>query len=196
MNDFYLTSISEKKKRYQWLFEETILEVFAKEMVWEEFVVQEEELLRKVLIQLNKKIDLKESSINVQKLSFAIQNARSGAGFAAITSFRCHFCDKDELWSNTSVPNICSVCAKWMAENIAIYFSDIWKDQNKQKEGREDMLTIEELDFSVRTYNILKRAGINTLEQLSEKTEEELLTLKHFSTRTLREIKDILSKHL
>ncbi|GAB6184028.1 DNA-directed RNA polymerase subunit alpha [Thermodesulfovibrio hydrogeniphilus] len=54
---------------------------------------------------------------------------------------------------------------------------------------------IEDLELSVRAYNCLKSAGINTVLELVQKTENELLKTKNFGKRSLDEIKEVLEKH-
>ncbi len=54
---------------------------------------------------------------------------------------------------------------------------------------------IEDLELSVRAYNCLKSAGINTVLELVQKTESELLKTKNFGKRSLDEIKEVLEKH-
>ena len=54
-------------------------------------------------------------------------------------------------------------------------------------------ITIEELDLSVRSYNCLKRAGINTVEDLRQKTYEDMLAVRNLSERCLEEIIDKLA---
>lgn len=54
---------------------------------------------------------------------------------------------------------------------------------------------IEDLELSVRAYNCLKSAGINTVSELIQRTEPELLKTKNFGKRSLDEIKEVLSRH-
>lgn len=54
---------------------------------------------------------------------------------------------------------------------------------------------IEGLGFSVRTYNCLKRANVDTLGELAGKTEEQLFSIRHFGRRSLVEVTDKLEKH-
>ena len=49
--------------------------------------------------------------------------------------------------------------------------------------------TIEELDLSVRSYNCLKRAGINTVLDLTEKTEPEMMKVRNLGRKSLEEVK-------
>ena len=53
---------------------------------------------------------------------------------------------------------------------------------------------IEELDLSVRSFNCLKRAGINTLAELTKKTEEEMMRVRNLGRKSLKEVKDKLEE--
>ncbi|MCW0996261.1 DNA-directed RNA polymerase subunit alpha C-terminal domain-containing protein, partial [Streptococcus anginosus] len=61
----------------------------------------------------------------------------------------------------------------------------------KEETQKEKMLemTIEELDLSVRSYNCLKRAGINTVEELTQKTEAEMMKVRNLGRKSLDEVK-------
>jgi DNA-directed RNA polymerase subunit alpha len=50
-------------------------------------------------------------------------------------------------------------------------------------------MTIEDLDLSVRSYNCLKRAGINTVEDLANKSEEEMMKVRNLGRKSLDEVK-------
>ena len=54
-------------------------------------------------------------------------------------------------------------------------------------------MTIEELDLSVRSYNCLKRAGINTVEELTQKTEEEMMKVRNLGRKSLEEVQQKLA---
>ena len=49
-------------------------------------------------------------------------------------------------------------------------------------------MTIEELDLSVRSYNCLKRAGINTVEELSNKSEDDMMKVRNLGKKSLEEV--------
>ena len=49
-------------------------------------------------------------------------------------------------------------------------------------------MTIEELDLSVRSYNCLKRGGINTVDELISKTEEEMMKVRNLGRKSLEEV--------
>ena len=61
----------------------------------------------------------------------------------------------------------------------------------KEETHKEKMLemTIEELDLSVRSYNCLKRAGINTVQELTDKTEAEMIKVRNLGRKSLEEVR-------
>ena len=64
----------------------------------------------------------------------------------------------------------------------------------KDDKGKEKILdmTIEELDLSVRSFNCLKRAGINTVSDLTEKSEEEMMKVRNLGKKSFDEVKEKL----
>ena len=70
-------------------------------------------------------------------------------------------------------------------ENNKAYDEDSGEDAGKEKILE---MTIEELDLSVRSYNCLKRAGINTVQNLTEKTEEEMLKVRNLGRKSFDEV--------
>ena len=65
------------------------------------------------------------------------------------------------------------------------------RSQRKKTDKPLDM-TIEELDLSVRSYNCLKRAGINTVQDLVQKTEEEMMKVRNLGKKSLVEVEQKL----
>ncbi|MBP3853263.1 MAG: DNA-directed RNA polymerase subunit alpha, partial [Erysipelotrichaceae bacterium] len=70
-------------------------------------------------------------------------------------------------------------------------------DHPEPAESEEDALAgaiqhkmIEDLELSVRSYNCLKRAGITTVEELTQKTEEEMIHVRNLGKKSLKEVKD------
>ena len=55
-------------------------------------------------------------------------------------------------------------------------------------------MTVEELDLSVRSYNCLKRAGINTVEELTRRTEEDMMKVRNLGKKSLQEVKEKLAE--
>ena len=70
---------------------------------------------------------------------------------------------------------------------------NIEKDVTVVEENKYENIMIDELDLSVRSYNCLKRAGITTVLELTEKTEEEMMKVKNLGKKSLKEIKDKLA---
>ena len=126
-----------------------------------------------------------------RKVNFKVDNTRVGQ----ITDF-----DKLtlELWTNGSIKpeDAVSLAAKIMSEHLA-QFVDLSDHVNeveimveKEEDAKEKILeiTIEELDLSVRSYNCLKRAGINTVEELVLKNEEEMMKVRNLGRKSLEEV--------
>ena len=67
--------------------------------------------------------------------------------------------------------------------------TDVMKETEKVSDDRVLDRTIEELDLSVRSYNCLKRAGINTVFDLTEKTEPEMMIVRNLGRKSLEEVK-------
>ena len=55
-------------------------------------------------------------------------------------------------------------------------------------------MTIEELELSVRSYNCLKRAGINTVEELTEKSEDDMMKVRNLGKKSLEEVQQKLAE--
>lgn len=60
------------------------------------------------------------------------------------------------------------------------------KEEGKKEKALE--MTIEELDLSVRSYNCLKRASINTVEELTKKTEDDMMKVRNLGKKSLEEV--------
>ena len=131
----------------------------------------------------------------VTKVNFAVENTRVGQ----ITDF-----DKLtlEVWTNGSVnaDEATSLAAKIMSEylaqfiNLTDHVSDVEIMVEKEEDKKEKILeiTIEELDLSVRSYNCLKRAGINTVEELIMRDEEEMMKVRNLGKKSLEEVQQKL----
>ena len=64
----------------------------------------------------------------------------------------------------------------------------IMVEKNEKDKEKVLEMTIEELDLSVRSFNCLKRAGINTVEDLTTKTEEEMMKVRNLGRKSLEEV--------
>ncbi len=90
-----------------------------------------------------------------------------------------------------------SLGAKIYTEHLNIFVGLTDEAQNaeimveKEEDQKEKVLemTIEELDLSVRSYNCLKRAGINTVQELANKSEEDMMKVRNLGRKSLEEVK-------
>ena len=74
-----------------------------------------------------------------------------------------------------------------MSENMENVEIMVEKEEDQKEKVLE--MTIEELDLSVRSYNCLKRAGINTVEELANKSEEDMMKVRNLGKKSLEEVK-------
>ena len=68
----------------------------------------------------------------------------------------------------------------------------IEKEEDQKEKALE--MTIEELELSVRSFNCLKRASINTVEELTERTEEDMMKVRNLGKKSLDEVKNKLQE--
>lgn len=127
----------------------------------------------------------------VTKVNYTVENVRVG-----------QYTDREELavevWTNGTIKpdDAVSLAAKIMNE-LLLLFVDLSEDAKnteiiveKEENKKEKVLemTIEELDLSVRSYNCLKRAGINTVEDLTNKSEEDMMKVRNLGRKSLEEV--------
>ena len=103
-----------------------------------------------------------------------------------------------EVWTNgTITPNdAVSLGAKILTEHLDLFAdlsvaarsSEVMTNKDEGKKERIREMSIEELDLSVRSYNCLKRAGINSVEDLANKTEEDMLKVRNLGRKSLEEV--------
>ena len=127
----------------------------------------------------------------VERVNFIVENTRVGQ----ITDY-----DKltMEIWTNGTIKpdEAVSLAAKVLNDHLALFIdlSDSAKNAEIMVEKEEDQkekvleMTIEEMDLSVRSYNCLKRAGINTIEDLTNKTEDEMMKVRNLGRKSLDEV--------
>jgi DNA-directed RNA polymerase subunit alpha len=133
----------------------------------------------------------------VRKCNYTVEAARLGQ----ITDY-----DKLtlEVWTNGSITPADSIglAAKLLKDhmNIFINFEEeietgVSAGEDRKPEIHNENLnrSVEELELSVRSYNCLKNANIQTIGELVQKTEAEMLKTKNFGRKSLNEIKEILS---
>jgi DNA-directed RNA polymerase subunit alpha len=132
----------------------------------------------------------------VRKVNFSVEAARLGQ----MTDY-----DKltIEVWTNGAVSpqDAIGYAAKLLKDHMSIFinFEEVAEQTEEISEhGTEKMnevlnRSVEELELSVRSYNCLKNANIQTIGELVQKTEAEMLRTKNFGRKSLNEIKEILA---
>ncbi|HRG30419.1 MAG TPA: DNA-directed RNA polymerase subunit alpha C-terminal domain-containing protein, partial [Trichococcus flocculiformis] len=108
-----------------------------------------------------------------------------------------------DVWTDGSISpeEAVSLAAKILTEHLNIFVNltdEARKAEimvEKEETHKEKMLemTIEELDLSVRSYNCLKRAGINTVQELTDKSEAEMIKVRNLGRKSLEEVKNKLN---
>src|ERR1700719_3015583 len=131
----------------------------------------------------------------VRKVNFSVEAARLGQ----MTDY-----DKltIEVWTNGAISPADSVgqAAKLLKDHMAIFinFEELPESAEEPAERALSQMnevlnrSVEELELSVRSYNCLKNANIQTIGDLVQKTEAEMLRTKNFGRKSLNEIKEIL----
>ena len=104
-----------------------------------------------------------------------------------------------DVWTNGSITpsEAISLSAKILTEHLSLFVDLTDEAKNaeimveKEETHKEKMLemTIEELDLSVRSYNCLKRASINTVQALTNKSESDMMKVRNLGKKSLEEVK-------
>ena len=128
----------------------------------------------------------------VTKVNYQVEPARVGSndGFDKLTL--------EILTNGTIIPeDALGLSARILTEHLNLFTNlteiaiatDVMKEVDKTSDDRILERTIEELDLSVRSYNCLKRAGINTVYDLTEKSEAEMMKVRNLGRKSLEEVK-------
>lgn len=132
----------------------------------------------------------------VVKVNYVIENTRVGQ----VTDF-----DKLtlEVWTNGTIKpdEAVSFGAKIMSEHLKLFITltdhvgnvEIMVEKEQDKKEKVLEMTIEELDLSVRSFNCLKRAGINTVEELTQRTEDDMMKVRNLGRKSLEEVEQKLA---
>ena len=127
----------------------------------------------------------------ILKANYTIDDLRVGQdiGFDKLTL---------EVWTNgtISATEAVSLGAKFLNEHLALfgdlsgeaYETEIMVDKGDDAKEKVLEMTIEELDLSVRSFNCLKRAGINTVEDLTNRTEDDMMKVRNLGKKSLDEV--------
>ncbi|OZM55929.1 DNA-directed RNA polymerase subunit alpha [Lottiidibacillus patelloidae] len=128
----------------------------------------------------------------ISRVTYQVENTRVGqvSNYDKLTL---------DVWTDGSISpeEAVSLAAKIITEHLNIFVGLTDEAQNaeimveKEEDQKEKVLemTIEELDLSVRSYNCLKRAGLNTVQELAQKTEEDMMKVRNLGRKSLEEVK-------
>ena len=127
----------------------------------------------------------------VRKVNYTVENTRVG-----------QYIDREtlavEVWTDGTIKpdEAVSLAAKIMNDLLLLFVdlseegrnAEVIVEKEESKKEKVLEMTIEELDLSVRSYNCLKRAAINTVEDLIEKTEEDMMKVRNLGRKSLEEV--------
>ena len=127
----------------------------------------------------------------VYKVNYTVENTRVGTSsdYDKLTL---------EVWTDTTITarDAVSLGAKILCDHFAL-FTDLSEnvggepvivEKSGDSQSKQLQMTIEELDLSVRSFNCLKRANINTVEDLISKTEDEMMKVRNLGRKSLEEV--------
>ncbi|MBD3948943.1 DNA-directed RNA polymerase subunit alpha [Tuanshanicoccus lijuaniae] len=131
----------------------------------------------------------------IQKVNYQVENTRIGQKnvYDKLTM---------DIWTDGSISpeKSLSLAAKILTEHLNIFVNlndearhtEIMVEKEEAEKEKMLVMTIEELDLSVRSYNCLKRAGINTIQELTNKSEAEMIKVRNLGRKSLEEVKQKL----
>jgi DNA-directed RNA polymerase subunit alpha len=131
----------------------------------------------------------------IERINYQVENTRVGQ----VTNY-----DKLtlEIWSNGSLmpDEAVSLGAKILNEHLMLFVAltdevrdvEIMVEKYGARKEKVMEMTIEELDLSVRSYNCLKRAGINYVHELTQKSEEDMMKVRNLGRKSLEEVQEKL----
>ena len=132
----------------------------------------------------------------VEKVAYNVEPTRVGEDvkYDAVTL---------EVWTDGSInpQKAIAMAAKILIDHLDIVagindevlqMDEVLKEGNTEQPSKGQQMMIEDLDLSVRSYNCLKRAGIQTVDELTQKTEDEMMRVRNLGKKSLKEVKDKL----
>jgi DNA-directed RNA polymerase subunit alpha len=133
----------------------------------------------------------------IRKVNFNIEDTRVGQ----ITDYDRLTLD---VWTDGSIraDEAISLGAKILSKHLSLFINltekvdevEITSEDGENDKEKILEMTIEELDLSVRSYNCLKRAGINTVEELIRRSDEEMMKVRNLGKKSLEEVQNKLKE--
>ena len=133
----------------------------------------------------------------VRKVNWTVENTRVGQ----VTDYERLIL---EIWTDGSIApeEGVAIGANIMKEHLQLFIGlsetaesgPILKEREEDKKEKALEMSIEELELSVRSFNCLKRAGINTVEELTQKSEADMMKVRNLGKKSLDEVKHKLEE--
>lgn len=133
----------------------------------------------------------------IKKVNYRVENTRVGQ----VTDFSKLIL---ELWTDGSISprEGVAIAAKIMQEHLKLFIDlsdstssiEIMVEKEEDQKEKALEMTIEELELSVRSFNCLKRASINTVEELTHKSEDDMMKVRNLGKKSLDEVKHKLEE--
>ena len=130
----------------------------------------------------------------IQRVSYNVEPTRVGqdAKYDSLTM---------EIWTDGSInpQTALAMSAKILIDHLDIVagindevlgMENVMKESGSEAPSKGQQMMIEDLDLSVRSYNCLKRAGIQTVDELTQKTEDEMMRVRNLGKKSLKEVKE------
>ena len=131
----------------------------------------------------------------IERVNYQVENTRVGQrdDFDKLTL---------DVWTDGSLSatEAVSLAARIMSDHLNAFIdmseraitAQVMADKEEEPTTKHADTPIEELDLSVRSYNCLKRAGINSVQELTERTETQMMSVRNLGRKSLDEIQDKL----
>jgi DNA-directed RNA polymerase subunit alpha len=132
----------------------------------------------------------------IERVNYQVENTRVGQrdDFDKLTL---------DVWTDGSLTatEAVSLAARIMSDHLNAFVdmseraitAQVMADKEEEPTAKRADTPIEELDLSVRSYNCLKRAGINSVQELTERTETQMMSVRNLGRKSLDEIQDKLT---
>ena len=133
----------------------------------------------------------------VRKVNYTVENTRVGQ----VTDFERLVL---EIWTDGSIApdEGVSIGAKIMEEHLQLFIDlaegtqnfEIMADKEENVKDKVREMSIDEMELSVRSFNCLKRAGINTVQELANKSEGDMMKIRNLGKKSLDEVRNKLEE--
>lgn len=152
----------------------------------------------------NKEYNQSVGVISIDSIYTPIVNVAFNVEKTRVENVNVASFDKLEIEVQTngsiSAKEALAIASKMMIEHLGVIVElsekasviDYMIETEDDTQNRKLEMTIDELDLSVRSYNCLKRAGLNTVAELAAKSEEDMMKVRNLGRKSLKEIKEKL----